>query len=57
LLPEIEKIQQDLQKSSTNSSQNSFESKEMRLYKLVDLYEKGLVSRKEFEIIKQEIFS
>jgi hypothetical protein len=49
--------QQKLPAALKNSSRDDSESKEMRLNKLVNLYEEGLISRREFETVKQEIFS
>lgn len=49
--------QNDLQTSKTTLKQIDGDSKEKRLDKIVSLYEKGLISRSEFETIKQEIFS
>lgn len=46
-----------LQTSKTTLDQIDADSKEKRLDKIVSLYEKGLISRSEFEAIKQEIFS
>ena len=46
-----------LQTSKTTLDQIDADSKEKRLDKIVSLYEKGLISRGEFEAIKQEIFS
>jgi hypothetical protein len=56
LFPKIEDTQQELQKKLKSVSQLEFESKEIRLNKIVDLLEKGLISRSEFEKIKLEIF-
>ena len=56
LFPKIEDTQQELQTKLKSVSQLKLESKEMRLNKIVDLLEKGLISRSEFEKIKLEIF-
>lgn len=48
--------QNDPQTSKTTLDQIDGDSKEKRLDKIVSLYEKGLISRSEFETIKQEIF-
>jgi len=53
----IKDTEQNLPVGFKNSRPPDLEAKEMRLNRVVNLYEKGLISRSEFETVKQEIFS
>lgn len=57
LFPKVDDKQQELEASFENTNKHNFESKETRLHKAVGLYEKGLISRSEFETVKREIFT
>lgn len=57
LLTENMDTRKDLHSSKTSMNRIDSDSREIRLDKIAALYEKGLISRSEFETIKQEIFS